>query len=154
MGLANAEWPILLLEVVGAIVVYVVFPGALGTLVRAAVGVLLVGAAIALIVGLLVFGNMSNDRFGPLLVFPPVLGLVGLVGIVVAVALGAQHRSQLVRGAGYGLAMAFGFGAWTLVRGARDWLLAPYGLDLLLLLAVLGAGLVMFLMSPRMNPRG
>ena len=154
IGLADAEWPLVGLEVAGAIFVYARFQGAVGTRLRAGVGALLLGAAIALVVGLIVFGNLSNDRFAALLVFPPVLAFIGLAGIGIAAAAGIQHRPELLRGTAYGLAFAVGFGAWTLVRGARAWLLAPYGFDLLLLLAVLGAGLVLFLISPRANPGG
>lgn len=151
IGLADAEWPLLLLEVVGALIAYVVFGGWRGVVIRAGVGVLLFGAAISLVVGLLVFGNVSNDRFAPLLFFPPVFGLVGLVGMIVAVVTGAQFRSELVQGAGRGLAGAFAFGAWTLTRGARAWLLAPYGFDLMLLLGVLGVGIVVLGTSPNLK---
>lgn len=142
IGLADAEWPLVLLEMVGAVAAYVVFRGQRGAWVRAALGVFLLGAALSLVVGLFVFGNLSNDRYGPLLVFPPVIGLVGLVGIVIAVAAGSSYRLQLIRGAYSGGAVALGFGAWTLVRGARAWLVAPYGFDLFLLILVFGAGLV------------
>lgn len=151
IGLSDAEWPLLLLEVAGAVTVYAVFRGWRGAVIRAGVGVFLFGAAISLVVGLLVFGNASNDRFAPLLLFPPVFGLVGLAGIVVAVAAGVQFRRDLVRGAGYGLAFAFAFGSWSLVRGARAWLLAPYGFDLILLIGVLGVGLVVLGTSPNLK---
>lgn len=148
IGLSDAEWPLLLLEIAGAVVAYVVFRGEVGTLIRAAIGIFLLGAAIALVVGLLVFGNLSDDRFAPLLFFPPIIGLLGISGIVVAIAAGNRRWSWLLRGAGYGLALAFFFGAWTLIRGARAWLLAPYGFDLLLLIGVLGVGLVVLGTSP------
>lgn len=140
--LSDLEWPLLLLTMAGAVAAYIVCRGELGAVVRAGIGVLLLGAAIALVVGLLAFGNLSDDRFAPLLFFPPVIGLVGLAGMVVAVAAGVHHRQDLVRGALYGLAFALFFGAWTLTRGARAWLLAPYGFDLLVLMAVLGVGVV------------
>ncbi len=151
IGLADAEWPLILLDVVGAVAAYVVFRGERGAMVRAALGVFLVGAAASLVVGLFVFGNLSDDRYGPLLVFPPIIGLVGLIGIVVAVAAGSRHRLQLVRGAYYGAAVAVGFGGWTLVRGARAWLLAPYGFDLFLLILVLGVGLVYLATNPAVS---
>lgn len=151
IGLADAEWPLFLLELAGAVVAYVVFRGKVGALIRVAIGVLLLGAAISLVVGLLVFGNLSDDRFGPLLFFPPVLCLVGLAGLVVGIAAGHMYRSWLLRGAGYGIGFAFFFGAWTLVRGARAWLLAPYGFDLLLLIGVLGVGAVVLGTSPNVR---
>lgn len=156
--LADLEWPVLLVTLGGAVVAYVAFRGDIGALIRAGVGVLLVGAAIVLVTGLLVFGSTSNDRFAPLLFFPPVILLVGIAGIVVAVAAGSgRHRWWLLRGAGYGAALAAFFGAWTLTRGARDWLLAPYGFDAFVLLAVLGVGIVVLGTSPnvrRRAPRG
>lgn len=152
--LADAEWPVLLLEVAAAVAAYFLFRGSRGALIRSGVGVFLFGAALALVLGLLVFGNTSNDRFAPLLVFPPILGLAGLVGIVVAIAAGVSHRAELLRGAGYGLAFAVVFGVWILTRGAKEWLLAPYGLDIILLMGVLGVGMVVFLTSPNLRVRG
>ena len=152
--LADAEWPVLLLEVAAAVAAYFLFRGSRGALIRAGVGVFLLGAALGLVLGLLFFGNTSNDRFAPLLVFPPVLGLAGLVGIVVAIAAGGAHRAELLRGGGYGLAFAVVFGVWILTRGARAWLLAPYGLDVILLMGVFGVGMVVFLTNPNLRARG
>jgi hypothetical protein len=151
IGLADAEWPLLLVEIAGAVVAYVVFRGERGALIRAGIGVLLLGGAIVLVVGLLAFGNLSNDRFAPLLFFPPVIGLAGLAGLVVAVAAGFRYRDWLLRGARYGLGLALGFAGWTLVRGARAWLQAPYGFDLLLLLGVFGVGIVVLGTSPNVK---
>ena len=152
IGLADAEWPLLIVEIAGAAVAYVVFRGERGALIRVAIGVFLLGSAIALVVGLFAFGNLSDDRFAPLLFFPPVIGLAGLTGIVVAVAAGFEHRWWLLQGVGYGVAFAFAFGTLALVRGARAWLLAPYGFDLLLLIGVLLVGLVVLGTSPNVGP--
>ena len=146
--LADAMWPLLLVEIAGAVAVYAVFRGERGAVVRTGLGVLLVGAAITLVVSLFAFGNLSNDRFAPLVFFPPVLAITGIVGIVVAVAAGVSHRRELILGAYIGLVLALGFAAWTLIRGARAWLQAPYGFDVLLLLLVLGAGMVVLGTSP------
>ena len=148
IALADLELPLLLIEVVLAIVAYVVFKGERGALIGAGLGVYLFASAIALVVGLFAFGNLSNDRFAPLLFIPPVLAVVGLAGAVVAITAGHLYRAALWRGAGYGVALALGFGAWTLVRGARAWLEAPYGFDLLLLLGILGVGVVVLGTSP------
>ena len=147
--LSDLEWPVLLLTLAGAVAAYAVFQGDVGTLIRAAIGVFLLVAALSLVVGLLFFGNLSNDRFAPLLFFPPVIGLVGIVGIVVAVAAASgRYRWWLLRGVFYGLGLAGFFAAWTLTRGARAWLLAHYGFDLVLMLAVLGTGIVVLGTSP------
>jgi hypothetical protein len=146
--LADALWPLLLVEIAGAVVVYAVFRGERGAVIRMGLGVLLVGSSITLVVSLFAFGNLSNDRFAPLVFFPPVLAITGIVGIVVAVAAGVSHRRELILGAYIGLVLALGFGAWTLTRGARAWLQAPYGFDVLLLLLVLGAGMVVLGTSP------
>lgn len=148
VALADLEWPLLLIEVVLAIVAYVVFKEARGALIRAGLGVYLFASALVLVVGLFAFGNLSNDRFAPLLFFPPVLAVLGLAGAVVAIAAGHRYRPALLRGAGIGLAVAGGFGAWTFARGARAWLEAPYGFDILLLLGVLGVGVVVLGTSP------
>lgn len=154
IAIADAEWPLMLLEVVGAVAAYAIFRGWRGAFIRSGIGVFLFGAGVSLVVGLLVFGNLSNDRFAPLLFFPPVFGLLGLVGIVVAVASGVQFRGELLRGAGYGLAFAVVFGAFTLRRGAADWLLAPYGFDLILLIGILGVGIVVFGLSSNLKQSG
>lgn len=147
--LADLEWPVLLGITGGAIAAYFVYRADVGAYVRAGLGVLLVVSAASLVVGLLVFGNLSNDRFAPLLFFPPVFGLLGLVGIVVAVAAGSvRHRWWLLRGGRTGLAFGLLFAVLLFTRGARAWLLAPYGFDLLLLLAVLGVGVVVLGTSP------
>jgi hypothetical protein len=146
--LADLLWPLLLVEIGAAAVVYAVFRGERGAVIRMGLGVLLVGSALTLVVSLFVFGNLSNDRFAPLVFFPPVLAITGIAGIVVAVAAGVRRRRELIVGVYYGLALAFFFAAWTLTRGARAWLQAPYGFDLLLLLLVLGVGMVVLGTSP------
>jgi hypothetical protein len=148
IGLTDAEWLILLGIIGGAVGAIAVFHGARGTAVRTALGVFLLGSAAALVVGFLVFGNTSNDRFGQLIYFPPVIALVGLIGLVVGVAASGAHKSELFRGALYGLAAAVIIAVWVLIRGARDWLLAPYGFDILAAILILGGALVMLVASP------
>ncbi|HEX2680202.1 MAG TPA: hypothetical protein VHQ03_02820 [Candidatus Dormibacteraeota bacterium] len=138
--LSDLEWPLLLLGLSGVIVALLAFRGLRGTVVKMALGVLLIGVAIDLVIGLFVFGNLSNDRFLPLLFLPPLIGAVGLVAMVVALT--SRARAELFRGTAYGIAAAIIVGAWMLVRGARDWLLAPYGFDVLVLIIVVGAAVV------------
>ena len=147
IGLADAEWLILLGIISGAVGAIAVFHGARGTAVRTALGIFLLGSAVALVLGLLEFGNFSNDRFVQLIYFPPVLALVGLVAIVVGVAASGAHKSELFRGALYGLAAAVIIAVWVLIRGARDWLLAPYGFDILAAILILSGALVMLVAS-------
>ncbi|HSP09986.1 MAG TPA: hypothetical protein VLU92_10370 [Candidatus Dormibacteraeota bacterium] len=149
IALSDLEWLLILLVVAGTAAALAAFRGAVAALVRAALGVFLIGAALSLVVGLMVFGNLSNDRFGPLLFFPPIFALLGLVSLVVGVGAGGPHKQELLVGAGYGLMAAVGFGAWTLARGSRDWLLAPYGFDIIALILILGAVLVLIGSSRR-----
>ncbi|TME66637.1 MAG: hypothetical protein E6I50_10460 [Chloroflexi bacterium] len=64
-----------------------------------------------------------------------------MVGLIVSLLTGSPRRSDIVRGAVYGVAAAAVFGVWTMARGSKDWLLAPYGFDILLLILVLGIAL-------------
>lgn len=99
-----------------------------------ALGTFCIGAAAALVIGLVTFGNMSNDRFLALLFLPVLFTPFGIV--VLAVGLTVRSTGQtghaLVIG-GLGTAVLI---AWVLARGARDWVLAPYGFDVLLLVTL------------------
>ncbi len=99
-----------------------------------ALGTLLIGAAAALVIGLVTFGNMSNDRFLALLFLPVLFVPFGIVVLAVGLTVRStgNARQGLVIG---GLATAVLI-AWVLARGARDWLFAPYGLDVLLPIAL------------------
>jgi hypothetical protein len=99
-----------------------------------ALGTFLIGVAVALVIGLVTFGNMSNDRFLALLFLPVFFVLFGIVVLAAGLTLKSTGRALpgLVIG---GLATAVLI-AWLLARGARDWLLAPYGFDILLLIAL------------------
>lgn len=138
--LSNLEL-LLILAVWGGPVVAVVRAGHRRSLVCVGLGVFLIGAAAALVLGLAVFGNMSDDRFLPLLFLPPALAIPGVVLIVMGVVL-SNNRRELLRPAAYGAAAAVFIGAWILIRGSRDWLLAPYGFDELAAIVVVGAALV------------
>ena len=97
-------------------------------------GAFLIGVAIAMVIGLVTFGNMSNDRFLALLFLPVLFVPFGIV--VLAVGLTVRSTGHARRGLVIGgLATALLI-AWVLARGARDWLLAPYGFDVLLLIAL------------------
>ena len=99
-----------------------------------ALGAFLIGVAAALLIGLVTFGNMSDDRFLGLLFLPVLFVPFGIVVLAVGLTVRStgHARHGLVIG---GLATAL-LVAWVLARGARDWLLAPYAFDILLLIAL------------------
>jgi hypothetical protein len=106
-----------------------------------ALGTFLIGVALAFVIDLLTIGNMSNDRFMPLLFLPIPFAAVGMV----VLALGLSRRK-----AGIPIGLTIGgiatlfLLAWLVARGSRDWLLAPYGFDVLLLI-LLGSAVVFLL---------
>ena len=138
--LSNLEWLVLLVGLTGLVVLLIRLPRA-DSATRIGLGIFLLGAAAALVIGLFAFGNFSDDRFLPLLFFPVPIGTAGLVALAVGLAL-SPRRAQFLQGVIYGLVSAAFVGAWILVRGSRDWLLAPYGFDVLVLAVVVGAALV------------
>jgi hypothetical protein len=99
-----------------------------------ALGTFLIGVAAALLTGLVTFGNMSNDRFLVLLLLPVLFVPFGVV--VLTVGLTVRSSGQARRGLAIGGPATAVLIAWVLARGARDWLLAPYGFDVLLLIAL------------------
>ena len=111
--------------------------------------VFVLGVAGAMVLGLTVFGNFSNDQFLPLVLFPYPAGVAGLVTLVSALATTRPVWPQLRRGAVSGSIAAVVVGAWILLRGARDWLVAPYGFDIALLIIVMAAAVVVSVIMPR-----
>jgi len=87
-------------------------------------------------------GNISNDRFMPLLFMPFVFAPAGAGTLAVAIALPGRGRGGLPSAAiKAGFAVTF-LAVWGVARGARDWLLAPYGFDILMLALVEAAVLL------------
>jgi hypothetical protein len=75
------------------------------------------------------------------------------VTLVSSLATMRPLRPNLARGAFYGLAGAILVGAWVLLRGAREWLVAPYGFDIALLIIVVAVAVVlMAAKAPRPQP--
>ena len=102
-----------------------------------ALGTFLVGAAIAFVIGLIVgVANLQNDRFWPFLLSPVVFGIAGIVLLAMSVAGRRTTRSETVSGVVIGLFAALFLVAWIVARGSRDWLLAPYGFDVCLLITL------------------
>ncbi|HEX9098235.1 MAG TPA: hypothetical protein VF956_01965 [Candidatus Dormibacteraeota bacterium] len=133
--------PLLYLITLGAGLLSLVGVGRLGwrTSGPIGLGVFLLGLAAAFVLAILAFGNFSNDRFLALYV-TPVLGVpVGIALIVAGFAMPSRQRKNPVSGALIGLAAAVILAAWLLVRGATDWLQAPYGFDIYVVIAVAAA---------------
>lgn len=137
--LSDLELPMLLIGLVGLIVALI----RRTSVVRLALGIFLLGTAADFQVGLMVFGNNSNDRFAALVFLPYVAGLTGLIVVAVGMASSARKLPDLLVGGIYGLVAALIVGVWILVRGGRDWLLAPYGFDIFALILVVGTGVVL-----------
>src|SRR5690348_11103068 len=104
--LSGLELPLLFLSLLGVIVAMVVFRGSSATVVRVGLGVFLLGVATDFVLGLMVFGNLQDDRFMPLLFLPPPIGLVGLLTVVVGLAGRGRSRGDILRGGSVGLAGA------------------------------------------------
>ena len=112
--------------------------------------VYILGVAAAMVLGLAVFGNNSNDQFLPLILFPYPAVLAGLVTLVSALATTRPLRPQMARGALSGAVGAALVGVWVLLRGGRDWLVAPYGFDIALLIIVVAVAVVLVsMMAPK-----
>jgi hypothetical protein len=140
-----AAWaaPLLLVVPVAAVASLFLFRRRRPAAVPIGLAVYILGVAAAMVLGLSVFGNFSNDQFLPLVLFPYPAGLAGLVTLVSALATTRPLRPHLTRGARNGLIGAILVGAWVLLRGARDWLVAPYGFDIALLIIVLAVAVVL-----------
>ena len=136
--LTNFELLILLLGLVGLVVVLIIRRRDFAVL-GVGVGVYLLGVAADFLIGELVFGNTSNDRFLPLLFLPFPIASPGFAALVLGLILKRPSRAELVRRALYGLAGAAFVCVSVLIRGARDWLLAPYGFDIIVLIPLVGA---------------
>ncbi len=95
------------------------------------------GVAAAFVVALLIgVANLQNDRFWAFLLTPAVFGITGILFVVVAVIGRRATGSELVSGVVIGGLAAVFLLMWIVARGARDWLLAPYGFDICLLIAL------------------
>lgn len=133
MTLADLSLPLVGATLVGCIVALVIgyarhWPSAAPV----ALGTFLIGVALVFVIGLLTVGNMSNDRFMPLLFLPVPFTVVGIV--VLAFGLGRRTAGATPIGLMIGGIATALLLVWILARGARDWLLAPYGFDVLLLI--------------------
>jgi len=139
--LSNLEMPVYFIGLVGLVIAMFAFRGRRATVIRVALGVLCLGVAGDLLLGLAAFGNLSDDRFMALLFLPVPIAFAGVVAIVLGLGASGWVAQDILRGIGIGAAGAVGVGAWTLLRGAREWLLAPYGFDITVLIVVVGVAI-------------
>lgn len=146
--LANLELLLILVGAVGTIAA-VVLSGSQRAAVCVELAVLLIGSGAAMLLGLAVFGNFTNDRFLPLVFLPPLIAGPGLFLLLIGLLLRGNRRDVLAAAA-YGAVGVVVVAVWIVLRGARDWLLAPYGFDELAVILVIGAGL----MTLRWGARG
>lgn len=116
-----------------------------------ALGSFMVGVAVAFLAGLVVFANLSNDRYWPFLLTPAVFAPAGLVLLMVGLVGRTIDRSEMARGLAIGVSATLFLLAWLLARGSRDWLLAPYGFDICLLISLEAA--VTYLVGRWWRPR-
>ena len=147
--MSDLELPLILVTVIGVVVAAAAIRGMYATAVRVGLGVLLVGSGIDMVVGLARFGNLQDDRFLPLLLLPVLLGMTGVVALAIGLGVKRGPRQELMLGAALGLAGAIMVAVWTLVRGARDWLLAPYGFDIVVLVALCAAAILLLVVLTR-----
>lgn len=101
-----------------------------------ALGTYVVGVALVFLVGLLTVANLSNDRFWPFLLAPAIFAPTGIVILLVALVGRSTTWAEASRGVVIGAVAAALVLIWMLARGSRDWLLAPYGFDIWLLIAL------------------
>jgi hypothetical protein len=105
-------------------------------------GAYLLGVATDLIVGFLSFGNGTDDRYMPLVVLPFLISLAGLISLLGGITGKRRLWRHLWLGTVLGVSAAAVVGNWVLMRGGRDWLRAPYGFDITLLVVVLAVAVI------------
>jgi hypothetical protein len=140
IGAAAWEFPIFALIALAAVVALIFrkrWPA-----VPISFGVYLLGVGADLLLGYFGFGNSSDDRYMPLVVLPFLVGFAGLVSLLAGVMAKRRLWRHVWLGAIVGLAATVVVGVWVLQRGAPDWLLAPYGFDITLLVAVLAVAVI------------
>jgi hypothetical protein len=138
--------PLLFLITLGASLLSLVAVAVLGWRLEGTVGLgmFLVGLAIAFVLPIVVFGNFSDDRFAPLFLTPALALPVGTAILVAGLVMRSRRQGKRLVGAVRGLAAAVLVTLWLLARGATDWLQAPYGFDVYVLITV-AAAIVLYL---------
>jgi hypothetical protein len=133
--------PLLYLITLGAGLLSLVGMAVLGWKAEGTVGlgVFLLGVAAAFVEAIFIFGNFSNDRFAPLFLTPLLAVPVGVVLVVIGLVIRSRRRGNPLLGAMRGAAAAALIAVWILARGATDWLQAPYGFDIYVLITIAAA---------------
>lgn len=106
---------------------------------RVGLGVFLLGLVPAFVLAIVTFGNFSNDRFAPLYLTPLLALPVGIAILIAAIVMSSRSARGMLRGSVRGALPAIVVALWIQIRGATDWLQAPYGFDLYMLIAVAAA---------------
>lgn len=117
-----------------------------------ALGTYMVGVAVVFLISLVTFANLSNDRYWPFLLTPVVFVPAGIALILIGLVGRSVSSSEIARGLGVAVAATVFLLVWMLARGSRDWLLAPYGFDICLLIS-LEAAIVFLVGGWRRLPR-
>jgi hypothetical protein len=142
----SAPGPLLYLLTLGASLLSLLGVGLLGWKAEGPVGLgaFLLGLAAAFVLAIITFGNFSNDRFAALLITPVLAVPVGGALVAASLVMRSSSRGRPLTGAVRGVVAAGVVAVWLLARGAADWLQAPYGFDIYVLIAV-AAATVLFL---------
>ena len=105
-------------------------------------GVFFLGIAAAFVLSIYAFGNFSNDRFAPLFLTVLLSVPVGIAIVITGFLLRGRRRGRLLIGMARGVVAAAIVTLWLLARGATDWLQAPYGFDIYVLITVAAAAVL------------
>ena len=107
-------------------------------------GIFLLGLIPAFVVGNITFGNFSNDRFAALFLTPALALPAGIAILAAGLAVKSRTAGRPIRGVVLGGISAVVIASWIFLRGATDWLQAPYGFDIYVLIT-LAAATVLYL---------
>jgi hypothetical protein len=99
-------------------------------------GAFVLGVATAFVLAIVTFGNFSNDRFAALFLTPVLAGPVGTALIIGGLLMRSRRRGRPLLGVLRGVVAAVIVALWLQARGANDWLQAPYGFDVYVLITV------------------
>lgn len=102
-------------------------------------GVFLLGVAAAFVEAIFIFGNFQNDRFAPLFLTPLLAAPIGMALAIVGLVMKSGRRGNPMLGALRGAAAASVVTVWILARGATNWLQAPYGFDVYVVITIAAA---------------